>query len=45
MTEPMQIRRDTFIAAPPAAVFAYLTDPEKIVSWMGSQATTELREG
>jgi len=45
MTEPMQVRRETFIAAPPAAVFAYLTDPEKIVSWMGSQATTELREG
>jgi len=45
MTEPMQVRRDTFIAAPPAAVFAYLTDPEKIVGWMGSQATTELHEG
>jgi len=45
MTEPMQVRRETFIAAPPAAVFAYLTDPEKIVGWMGSQAATDPRAG
>ncbi|MDE3176319.1 MAG: SRPBCC domain-containing protein [Pseudomonadota bacterium] len=45
MSEPLQVRQETFIAAPPAAVFAYLTDPEKIVSWIGSQASTELRPG
>lgn len=43
MTEPFVLRRETQIAAPRATVFAYLTDPEKILSWMGSDATTELR--
>jgi uncharacterized protein YndB with AHSA1/START domain len=41
MNDPLVVRRDTFIAAPPAAVFAYLTDPEKIVGWMGSEAATQ----
>lgn len=45
MNEPLQVRQETFIAAPPAAVFAYLTDPEKIVSWMGAQASTDARPG
>ncbi len=45
MNDTLQVRRETLIAAPPAAVFAYLTDPEKIVAWMGAQATTELRPG
>jgi uncharacterized protein YndB with AHSA1/START domain len=31
--------------APPATVFAFLTDPEKIVSWMGVEATTEADPG
>ena len=35
------VRRETHIAAPPATVFAFLTDPEKIVSWMGTEAQTE----
>ena len=37
--------RETHIAAPPAAVFAFLTDPEKILSWMGAEATTEAHPG
>jgi uncharacterized protein YndB with AHSA1/START domain len=45
LNESLQIHQDTFIAAPPAVVFAYLTDPEKIVGWMGVQATTEVRPG
>jgi uncharacterized protein YndB with AHSA1/START domain len=45
MTEPFVVRRETQIAAPPATVFAFLTDPEKIVSWMGTEAQTELHPG
>jgi uncharacterized protein YndB with AHSA1/START domain len=44
-TEAFIVRRETQIAAPPATVFAFLTDPEKIVSWMGTQAETELHPG
>ena len=45
MTEPLVVRRETQIAAPPATVFAFLTDPEKIVSWMGAEATIEAQPG
>jgi uncharacterized protein YndB with AHSA1/START domain len=45
MTEPFVVRREMHIAAPPATVFAFLTDPEKIVSWMGAEATTETHPG
>jgi uncharacterized protein YndB with AHSA1/START domain len=45
MTEPFVVRRETQIAAPPATVFAFLTDPEKIMSWMGTEAKTELHPG
>src|SRR5438270_394961 len=41
MTEPLVVRRETHIAAPPATVFAFLTDPEKILSWMGTEVNTE----
>jgi uncharacterized protein YndB with AHSA1/START domain len=37
--------RETQIAAPPATVFAFLTDPEKILSWMGAEATSEAHAG
>ena len=37
--------RETHIAAPPATVFAFLTDPEKILSWMGAEATSEAHAG
>ena len=45
MPEPLVVRRETHIAAPPAAVFALLTDPEKILRWMGTEAQTEPRPG
>jgi len=45
MAEALTVRRETHIAAPPATVFAFLTDPEKIMSWMGAEATTEPHEG
>jgi uncharacterized protein YndB with AHSA1/START domain len=45
MTEPLVVHRETQIAAPPATVFAFLTDPEKILNWMGTEATTELHPG
>jgi uncharacterized protein YndB with AHSA1/START domain len=45
MTEPLAVRREIQIAAPPATVFAFLTDPEKILSWMGADASTEAHPG
>ena len=45
MNEPLVVRRETQIAAPPATVFAFLTDPEKIISWVGAEATTETYPG
>jgi len=45
MTEPPVVRREVQIAAPPATVFAFLTDPEKILSWMGAGVETEPRPG
>ncbi|MGO9756385.1 MAG: SRPBCC family protein [Roseiarcus sp.] len=41
MAEPFIVRREVQIAAPPATVFAFLTDPEKILRWMGAGATVE----
>lgn len=45
MQEGLVVRRETHIAAPPAAVFALLTDPEKILRWMGTEAEVEPRPG
>jgi uncharacterized protein YndB with AHSA1/START domain len=45
MDESLVVRRETHVAAPPAAVFAFLTDPEKIIRWMGTEATTEAHPG
>ena len=45
MTDAFVVQRETQIAAPPATVFAFLTDPQKIVSWMGIEATTEPHPG
>ena len=42
MNESLVVRRETHIAAPRASVFAFLTDPEKIVQWMGTEATSEV---
>jgi uncharacterized protein YndB with AHSA1/START domain len=41
MAEPLVVRREVKIAAPPSTVFAFLTDPEKILRWMGTEATVE----
>jgi uncharacterized protein YndB with AHSA1/START domain len=43
MNEQLVVRRETHIAAPRASVFAFLTDPEKIVQWMGTEATTQVQ--
>ena len=45
MTEPFIVRRETQIAAPRATVFAYLTDPDQIVRWMGGNAEMEPHPG
>ena len=42
MNEALVVRRETHIAAPRASVFAFLTDPEKIMQWMGTEAATEV---
>jgi len=45
MDESLVVGRETQIAAPPATVFAFLTDPQKILSWMGAEAETEAHPG
>jgi uncharacterized protein YndB with AHSA1/START domain len=45
MDESLVVRRETQIAAPPATVFAFLTDPDKILRWMGTEAATEMHPG
>jgi uncharacterized protein YndB with AHSA1/START domain len=45
MNEPLVVRQETVIEAPPATVFAYLTDPQKILSWMGAEVTSEAHPG
>lgn len=45
MQEALVVRRETHIAAPPASVFALLTDPEKILRWMGTEAELEPQPG
>jgi uncharacterized protein YndB with AHSA1/START domain len=45
MTDELVVRRETQIAAPPSTVFAFLTDPDKIMRWMGTEAVTELHPG
>jgi uncharacterized protein YndB with AHSA1/START domain len=45
VNEALMVRSETRIAAPPATVFAFLTDPEKILRWMGTEATVEPHVG
>ena len=45
MDEPFVVRREVQIAAPPSTVFAYLTDPEKILRWLGTEAKVEPQPG
>jgi uncharacterized protein YndB with AHSA1/START domain len=43
MQEALVVRRETHVPAPPANVFAFLTDPDKILRWMGTEAQIEPR--
>ena len=45
MQEALIVRREQHIPAPPAAVFALLTDPEKILRWMGTEAQVDPQPG
>jgi uncharacterized protein YndB with AHSA1/START domain len=45
MQDALVVRRETHISAPRAAVFALLTDPEKILRWMGTEAQLEAQPG
>jgi uncharacterized protein YndB with AHSA1/START domain len=45
MQEDLVVRRETHIPAPPSTVFAFLTDPEKILRWMGTEAEIEPQAG
>ncbi len=45
MTDSLVVQRETYIPAPRATVFAFLTDPDKILNWMGAEATTEPHAG
>jgi uncharacterized protein YndB with AHSA1/START domain len=45
MQEALVVRRETHVSAPPAAVFALLTDPEKILRWMGTEAQVKPQPG
>jgi len=45
MQEALVVRRETQIAAPPATVFALLTDPQKILGWMGTEAQVDPNPG
>jgi uncharacterized protein YndB with AHSA1/START domain len=45
MQEALVVRRETRIPAPAAAVFALLTDPDKILRWMGTEAELDPQPG
>jgi uncharacterized protein YndB with AHSA1/START domain len=45
MPDDLVVRRETRIPAPPAAVFALLTDPEQILRWMGTEAQLDPQPG
>ena len=45
MEESLVVRRETHIPAPPAAVFALLTDQEKLLRWIGTTAQLEPHPG
>src|ERR1700739_1040292 len=45
MQEALVVRSERHITASPAAVFALLTDPDKILRWMGTEAQMEPGQG
>jgi uncharacterized protein YndB with AHSA1/START domain len=44
-TDRGSIRRELFIEAEPATVFAFFTDPDKMTRWMGTQIQLDARPG
>ena len=45
MDSPNSIRRELTIEADPATVFAFFTDPQRLVRWIGGSATLDARPG
>src|SRR5262245_20865659 len=45
MTAPLMVQREVEVATPPAPVFPFLTGPEKILRWMGTESTLEPHPG
>ena len=45
MNDNLLLQREIEVAAPPATVFAFLTDPEKILRWIGTEAKVEAQPG
>jgi uncharacterized protein YndB with AHSA1/START domain len=45
MNEALIVQREIEVAAPVSTVFAFLTDPEKILRWIGTEATVEPQPG
>jgi uncharacterized protein YndB with AHSA1/START domain len=43
--ETSVVEHDVLVAARPETVFAYFTDPAKMVHWMGDEATLDPRPG
>jgi uncharacterized protein YndB with AHSA1/START domain len=44
-TNGFVVRTETHVAAPPATVFAFLIDPDKLLRWIGNGATMEPQPG
>src|SRR5262245_8945823 len=45
MVEPLVVRREVEVAAPRSTVFAFVTDPDKILRWIGTEAKAEPHPG
>ncbi|WP_026869251.1 SRPBCC family protein [Inquilinus limosus] len=45
MDDTTVFRREIRVPAPPATIFAFLTDPQQILRWMGRTATLEPQPG
>ena len=45
MADGFVVRTETQVAAPPATVFAFLIDPDKLMRWIGTGAVTEPQPG
>ena len=45
MADGFVVRHETHFPAPPATVFAFFTDPDKLMRWIGNGATMEPHPG